>query len=372
MIRFRISLKWLLLATAAISVLLGTVGKRLYDDWQRRQLLIREQRIAERLEGSGGGALMRDAYIVEADMGSQLGGAKATSLLKVASSLEKIRSSCALDDNDVSLLARHEKLRRLSIPYFSPGMSDRSLRVIGGLHELQVLSLAPGLITDDGLAFLGELTELTGLDLWSCPIQGRGLIHIARLPKLQSLSLRGSKIDDDGLSALSECASLSRLELDDTRITGTGLAHLAALPKLQKVNLARTRLTNGVGLAQLDQVAEIELSAAQILPGILTHLAGMKSLRSVSLLRSDITDDALEDLKDAQQIEKLVLSQSNVSDAGLVHLENLKSLKLLHLGQTHVTAAGARRLSDMLPNTSIIYPGGSFGPELDRDEPPAQ
>jgi hypothetical protein len=62
--------------------------------------------------------------------------------------------------------------------------------------------------------------------------------------------------------------------------------------------------------------------------------------------------------------------QTQITDAGLVHLANLKELQVLNVDQTNVTEAGARRLSEALPNTSIFYPGGSFGPPWDPRQDP--
>src|SRR5262245_15120092 len=104
MSRIRFGLKWFLLATTLIAALIGTVGKWAYDEWQQRQWLVRQQHVAQALEQSYSGVLVREGRVVEAHITPRTGGARAMHWLKDATELERLRVSCSVTDNDIALL----------------------------------------------------------------------------------------------------------------------------------------------------------------------------------------------------------------------------------------------------------------------------
>jgi hypothetical protein len=102
----------------------------------------------------------------------------------------------ARPDDELALALRgHTKLRNLSL--LGPGITDRSLPVIGQLEQLEDLSLGGTRITDDGLKHLAGLTKLRSLSLAGTDIRGTGVAHLAGLPKLRSLVLRDTSTTPD-------------------------------------------------------------------------------------------------------------------------------------------------------------------------------
>ncbi|HUE73357.1 MAG TPA: hypothetical protein VMP01_20940 [Pirellulaceae bacterium] len=360
---WRISLRWFLILTAATAALIGTVGKRVYDDWQMRRRMAEQARIETALAEARCGVVKLHGKIVEV----QVSTPKALEWLKNENGLERLDAYCGLADGDVAHLANHRRLRRASI--IGNGFTNASLATLGDLPELTDVTLSRVDITDDGLKHLSNLKKLESLYVCFTPIQGRGLDHLKSLPKLRHLSLNGSAISDDGLAGLAGCKNLESIDLCFTTVSDRGLAHLTALPKLKTIRLHRVALRSGEGLGDLDQVEMLDLSEAQLKPGVLKHLAEMKSLRDVNLLRSNVDDNLLSELKDVRQVKVINLIFTPVTDAGLHHLRGLKQLDSLNMRFTQVTRAGARELSDDLPKTTIHSgQGDSFGAKTYREQ----
>lgn len=333
-----------------MAVLVGTVGKERYADWQHRRRLAEQQRIQTALTDAKCEIGLRDGRIVDVVLSTP----DALEWLKDESELERVVSyECAMSDNHVAFLAKHSRLQELRI--FGDGVTDRSLGTIGAFEDLKSLYIAHSSVTDNGLSQLRNLRNLESLGICYSPIQGRGLGFVTSLPRLSQIFLNGSAIDDEGLSALTGCKGLESIDLSVTRVTGRGLAHLSGLPRLKTIRLHRVKNGSVGGIASLDQVEELDLFESRVDPGFLTDVKEMASLWKLSLYRTQVTDDSLAELSDARQIEVLDLMATRITDAGLVHLRELEQLNLLNLRATAVTDAGARELSAYLPHTKIEY-----------------
>ena len=353
MFRIRFSLKRFLLATTLIAALVGTFGKRAYDEWTRRNWLAEQQRVSQELSSAGCGIELRDGRVVQAQITPAVTGSHALFRLNNATDLERLSVTCFVEDRDVAWLKNHKRLRQLH--FFDSNFSNDAMTVFGDLSQLEDLSLVGLGVTDDGLIHLRNLNRLVGLDLWKAPVQGRGLAHLAKFPNLQHLSVGGSDVTDDGIAALQGCDALVDLELGNTKVSGSGLAALRDLASLRKVSLVGNKMTSGSGLAELDQVSDLNLSEARIGPGVLKRLAEMEGLRRLDLSHCLIDDAMLAELADVRQIKWLNLYGTKITDAGLIHLQNHTKLVHLTVRQTAVSEAAVRELAKALPATDIAY-----------------
>ncbi len=88
------------------------------------------------------------------------------------------------------------------------------------------------------------------------------------------------------------------------------------------------------------------------------HVAAVKPLGniiySLNLRGTDVTDKALEHLKDAKSLVRLHLERTKVTDAGLAQLAGLQNLEYLNLYSTEVTDAGLQSLA-ALKNLKRVY-----------------
>ena len=137
---------------------------------------------------------------------------------------------------DLSLLSRVQGpytwdndfwLSNLKVP-------DEALQDFESVPELLGLHLADNEITDRGLSYLHDRTDLLSLDLTNNPaITDAGLAHLRKMTELRQLLLRNNpQITDEGLVHLENMQDLDILVLYGTQVTAAGVSKLKQkLPK---------------------------------------------------------------------------------------------------------------------------------------------
>jgi hypothetical protein len=115
-------------------------------------------------------------------------------------------------------------------------VTDETLRAIGKARNMEYLVLADcGAVTDQGLQYLSQMTELKTLMLGGTNVTDEGLAHLAHLKELYWLSLSGTKVSDAGLHHLEGLTKLQHLVLWDTQVTPEGAKRLQSqLPSLRR------------------------------------------------------------------------------------------------------------------------------------------
>jgi hypothetical protein len=125
------------------------------------------------------------------------------------------------------------------------------LPLLRELPDLRVLRLAGTNVTDEGLAHVARLTQLTGLNLSDTRVTDAGLAQLATLTRLETINLANNAITDAGLAILGKQTGLMGIVLSGTKITDAGLAQLRPIPRLTKLNVANTAVTaDGVAQAK--------------------------------------------------------------------------------------------------------------------------
>jgi hypothetical protein len=102
-------------------------------------------------------------------------------------------------------------------------------------------------------------------------------------------------------------------------------------------------------LKELGNIVWLNLRGTKITDAGLAHLSEMKSLKKLHLEKTSITDEGLKHLAGLENLEYLNLYETKVSDQGLEHLKGLAKLEKLYVWQTDVTKAGAETLLASLP-----------------------
>ncbi len=219
------------------------------------------------------------------------------------------------------------------IPDGAPRAPGWLVRLIGVDYFGHVASVVLPDPTDAAIAQIGRLSRLEKLHLSldNTQVSDDALAHLSGLPNLSVLSLSGTHITDSGLAHLHNLTNLSTLDLRKTGITDAGLAHLTGLTRLSELDLGYTRVTDA-GLAQLKD---------------------FRNVSALGLLSTKITDAGLAHLKGLPRLSKLDLSYTWISDAGLTHLKGLTKLSSLRLYATHVTDAGVKDLKQAVPGLKI-------------------
>lgn len=258
---------------------------------------------------------------------------------------------------------------------YNPRVTDNDLAYFGELKGLTVLHLRGTKITDAGLFYLKKLKSLKDLDLVDCkhisdgglshlreltnldriwvyatPIGNDGLIHIKELKNLTSLNVGYTKVTEAGLDHILELKNLTYLHIGGAKITDAGVARLKELKALRHLDINGNPITDA-GLAHLKDLPDLiwmNLSTTEITDVGLIHLQEMKKLTRLEFRKNKgLTDAALVHLGKMSQLTTLVLEELNITDAGLIHLKGLKNLTHLSLAGTPVTDAGLAHLNSM-------------------------
>ena len=132
---------------------------------------------------------------------------------------------------------------------------------------------------------LGQLTDLTSLQLWGCEIGDAGAAALAALTQLTSLHLGGNKISDAGAAALATLTQLTSLHLGGNKISDAGAAALAALTQLTSLTLRNNEISDAgaAALADLTQLTSLDLENNQIGDAGAASLAALTQLTSLNL-----------------------------------------------------------------------------------------
>jgi hypothetical protein len=296
-------LKWFLLATTLIAVLIGTVGQQAYHQWKENAVLEHRAQVLRKLEIFG----VRASKIKYRDENPHGDIVRLQFPVRVC---QPKHFQWAAD------IGRLE-----CIELNGTGFCDADAPTLLANPALKTLGLGGNAgVSDVTLGTLAQLESLERLDLGGTGISSQGLASLRPLRSLQFLSLRDTNIDDSGLQPIAALQKLDVIVLNNTRVRGAGFASLAKLPNLDYVMLSGCPLDDGAALAKLKQVSHLFILDSRIAPGILAHVGEMDNLRLLSLQGSGIGDAHLLELASAKQLTSLLLGKTKASEAALQEL----------------------------------------------------
>ncbi|WP_417395456.1 protein kinase domain-containing protein [Gimesia chilikensis] len=259
-------------------------------------------------------------------------------------------SSSQIDDSGLAHLSGLTKLKKF-YAHMNPKITDKGVKSLSGMQELEVLTVGATGITDAGLKQLSGLEQLTLLAIYNTRISDDGLGHLTKLKHLNELELQLTPITDAGLKHLSSMKQLRKLNLKETKVTLKGIAALKqALPKC--------KIESDFEAAMLDRSPKTEREIAEWIIGLGGSVAvnGMSckqvanlpdemfEITAVALRESEFEDDQLASLANLKKLTGLYLDSSSISDTALTHLGKLQQLQRLNLAKTKITGAGLSSL----------------------------
>ena len=125
-------------------------------------------------------------------------------------------------DDDLRLLAAAPSLQRLLL--WGPDITDAGLDHLASLDKLNYLGLDNTMVSDAGLPKLAELDGLKSLVFQrSIQVTNDGMAAVAKLPNLTYLTLLYTQITDPGLAALKNASKLRLLDLRGSKVGDAGL-----------------------------------------------------------------------------------------------------------------------------------------------------
>ncbi|HRX80619.1 MAG: hypothetical protein H6821_05815 [Planctomycetaceae bacterium] len=153
-------------------------------------------------------------------------------------------------------------------------------------------------IGDAKLTLLSDLPELKHLAIEKFQGTEKGLRAIAELPNLQRLQLRGGQVGDNAMAVISRCVSLKNLNLPDASFSDEGLAALKGLPQLELLRF-HTQHVSDEGLthiAEMKSIRFLHLIGVPITDQGLANLEVMQQLESFYIDDTAATDEGIERL----------------------------------------------------------------------------
>jgi len=167
----------------------------------------------------------------------------------------------------------------------------------------------------------------------------------------------GGKITRDS------AGSVTGVDLRATWVTDTDLRKLAQLPQLSYLDLSLTRITDQ-GMQELKNAPGIvELSlyyAESVTDEGLAALKGWKKLKRLNIRGTKISDTALEHISGIQTLESVNVGSAMITDVGIERLTSLPNLKELSMGGNELGDAGLHALRQM-PGLTLLDLSGRQG-----------
>jgi len=163
-------------------------------------------------------------------------------------------------------------------------ISDVGFAHIQNLHDLEILdAMDLPLLTNDALLSLTKLRHLREARFeGDRNFSDAGLVHLQGLKTLQTITFIGTPITDRGILYLRESTDLQDLQIGQSLVTDAGAREIAAqFQNLKMLDLQGTKITNK-GIADIATLPHLEWLC---LKNTSVTDSGLLALRSVSTLR---------------------------------------------------------------------------------------
>lgn len=175
------------------------------------------------------------------------------------------------------------------------GVNDETARLISGTKELNLIDLAGGTLTDQGLLELSKNPNLVALRLVGDNKISRSAVEaLVRKCPIKLLSI--SDMDDSCVVPLAK-SDLQILVLDSDKLTDRAIQNLVAIPKLSTLSLLHTNLTD-TGIADLIGRTQLQCLRLETCgPKTLEALKTCKQLTQLVLPEGSVDPGQCKDLK---------------------------------------------------------------------------
>ncbi len=178
-------------------------------------------------------------------------------------------------------------------------------------------------------------------------------------PSITSLNLSGNNIKDEGAIALATVSTLKELDISYNRITAVG-AEALAKTDLQKLSLEANPVvyfrSSNEKYEQFESminsfinnktIIDLNLYCQYIPDSLMAKLiAENNTIKTLSISR-DLTDIALDGIKENKTLESLYIPENSITDKGIEYICENTSLKKLRIDKSEITDIGAKLLSN--------------------------
>lgn len=166
-------------------------------------------------------------------------------LLELSEVIDLSVGGSQLSDSDLRIIGQLKSLQRLRIGNWkSTQITDGGVKWLSNLTDLRNLHLNAPRITDAAIEHLSCLTNLHSLSLTNSGITDAVLPHIFRLRSLQTLGLNAPGITDAGIHGIECLPELSSLDIRGANISGAGLNAIANSKLLTTLYIFRSQISD--------------------------------------------------------------------------------------------------------------------------------
>ncbi len=271
----------------------------------------------------------------------------------------------------------------------NPLVNDDTLAALhekGFLSDLSYLDLSDTSVTDEGMVYLRDSTQLFTLDIERTSVTDEGLNWLKNLKNLRylpcresqltlpsmihlivtlqgrpsedvfttcltrdtghdlfptALDLHGMRISDDDLRLIVPIIKLDTINLSDNPLSDAGVLHVAKIPQLRQLWISGPRIS-GEGLASLQDCRSLEtlwLTDTRATEDDLPALANMKQLRRLNLSGMTFTKKGIEQLQALSHLETLIVDSTALPQNEVNALKESNPELVIILSQKHSLAA---------------------------------
>jgi hypothetical protein len=202
----------------------------------------------------------------------------------------------------------------------------------------------------DDFAALEDLPNLTSLSIYASHLSDREIAYLRLSPHMRELSLfvGKSEVGDAGWVPLEELRDLKELSMGGGGITDAALRHISRFAKPRSLRISRMGGADVAGGAAEPQITDAGLQS-------IGHFTKLRSLQLYCL--PNVGDNGLANLEQMAELETLDLYGDQVTDRGLEHIGRLVSLRDLNLQYTLATNQGLEQLRGLTQLTGISVLG---------------
>jgi len=260
----------------------------------------------------------------------------------------------AVADDDFAPLADHPELEQVQITG-TPKLSDKLIRHLRNLTQLELLQLDGEGVTDSGLQTLPRQPRLKTLYLTGTGVQGPVLDHFQNAP-LERFSC--THLTDSGARHLPRFPRLLELLLAGSPLTGEGCAQIALLPRLQRLDLSGCRQISDEAFAvlgDLDTLRSLSLTETAAGDRAVAGWMRLNYLRDIRFGSQQLSDAGVQQLCGLVSLESLGIHDgaTTLTDSALSDFWRLVNLVSLELVASGITDAGIQKLRAQRPNLTI-------------------
>ena len=203
---------------------------------------------------------------------------------------------------------------------------------------------------------LGNLANLTSLELWENELTGSIPPELGNLANLTSLRLRSNELTGPIPPELGNLISLTRLELWDNELTGSIPPELGNLASLTSLELWQNNLTGPIPpeLGNLTSLTNLELSGNNLTGPIPPELGNLVNLTYLGLGGNNLTSPIPPELGNLVNLTYLGLGRNNLTSPIPAELGSLTGLTTLGLANNDLTGPIPPELGRLASLTQLL------------------